>query len=137
MSYSNPRIKSFDMPTLDVIMALGEGNVGAIRALTEIIGIGAKVDKDSILGASGALFGLDTLDIYGSRIWLLYKDVCGQRADKVIGMLRAVQLGIMREIDLVALVDGKRDNVANVVDETIRQVQERLKGFRLLEELSS
>jgi hypothetical protein len=136
VSYNNPRIKSLSMSTLDIIVALAEGNIGAVRALTEIIGVAERVDPDSALGAAGPLFGLDTADIYGSRIWILYKDVCGQRADKVIGLLRAVQLGILRERDLKAALE-QPPAINLEVDTIIAQVQERLKGFRLLGELSS
>jgi len=41
------------------------------------------IDPDSNFGGLGPLLLLDTLSIYGPRIWQLYKDVCARSEDIV------------------------------------------------------
>jgi hypothetical protein len=68
-------------------------NPGAVSALTEVTKVAAAVDPQSALGPFGPLLSLDNCRIYGPLVWLLYKDICGQDAVKMIALLRAVQLG--------------------------------------------
>ena len=63
----NNRI-TLDMTVQDAMYALSEGNVGAVTALAEIV-------KHSDMGIID-LCHLDDAGIYGSVIWLGYKDVC-------------------------------------------------------------
>ena len=64
------RITGLDMSIFEIVGALSEGNPGALRVLMELFG------KDG----AGFLdvFGCDSKRLYGSRIWMLYKDVCGE-----------------------------------------------------------
>lgn len=82
---------------LSACMKLAEGNPGAITALMKLMGAAPRIDPDSAWGAIGPLFSLDRMGIYGSNIWLLWKDVCGQDAVKVKTLFRAAQLGIISE----------------------------------------
>lgn len=52
--------------TLETVGIMSEGNPGALRVCLELI-----KSKNSIL-----LLHLDGLRIYGSDIWLCYKDIC-------------------------------------------------------------
>ena len=54
---------------------------------------------------------LDIHGIYGHRVWMLYKDVCRQNLVDMIGILRAVQLGILPEATLNRAIDGDRNAV--------------------------
>lgn len=99
MSYDNPRIE-LHHSVLDIVMAMSEGNPGAVTVLTHMIKNGANVDPDDFMGGLGAILGLDSHDIYGSDIWILYKDVCGESLVRVLTLLRAIQLGFMPEREL-------------------------------------
>lgn len=79
MSYNNPRIK-MEMSMMDCMLAMAEGNPGAIRVLTELVTGAEKIDPDSALGPLGLLFSLDNLDCYGPRIWMFYKTDDGHHA---------------------------------------------------------
>jgi len=125
MSYANPRIKDLSMTMPEAMYVLSDGNPGAITAMVESIKIAPQVDPDSALGPWGPLFALDSLDCYGSRIWMLFKDVCGQDPAKMIGVLRAIQLGIVSDKTVSAAIDGAPFDV----DETVGKVRERLPAF--------
>ena len=83
---------TLDMNLQQVVMALGEGNPGALTVCCQLLKEGARIDPlawDPVCN----LLDLDTMGIYGSRIWILYKDVCGQKLENMIALFRANQLG--------------------------------------------
>ncbi len=91
---------------MSAMVKMAEGNPGAITAIMKLMEDNAKIDPQSILGSIGVLLDLDTLGIHGSRIWQLYKDVCGHDSVKVITLLRAYQLGLMPERNIHAAIEG-------------------------------
>ena len=64
----------------DALVKMVEGNPGAITVLLEFL------KRNPDLGLIHIL-KLDDLGIYGSHIWMLWKDVCGQDAPKFDDML--------------------------------------------------
>lgn len=104
-----PRL-DFEMTTAEMLTTFSEGNPGAITVLIHLLKNNAAIDPDSMLGHIGAITMLDVLGIYGSQIWLLYKDICHQDLSKMIAVLRAVQLGIVDGqliIDSVTMSSGQ------------------------------
>jgi hypothetical protein len=101
-----PRIKSLNVFPGDIIVALADGNPGAVRVMMEMFAKTEAIDPDNAIGGLGSVLFLETLGMYGSRIWLLYKDVCDMDLVATLGMLRAVQLGLLSERDLLAAIDG-------------------------------
>lgn len=84
----------------DVVVALSEGNPGALSVLMQIMQEHAKIDPDAgPIGFFGTFLQLDTLGIYGESLWILYKYVCGQKLDKMLLILRANQLGGLAATD--------------------------------------
>ncbi len=83
------------MSFMEMISVMSEGNPGAITVLAEII------KADPITGVIKIL-NLDSLDIRGSKIWMLYKDCCGQDMDKFFRTLDFIRGGAYtsEEIDL-------------------------------------
>lgn len=65
------RIKDFNMNYKDCIIAMANGNPGAARVMCEMI------KHDPVKGQIG-LCHLDDKEIYGSDIWVVYKDICKQ-----------------------------------------------------------
>jgi len=86
----------------DTLTKLSEGNPGALHVCLNSYRFSPIIDPDNALGCNAPLHILDTFGIYGSRIWILYKDVCGEDIVKFIAVLRGMQLGI---VDAVKLSD--------------------------------
>lgn len=64
---------------VDAIVAMSDGNPGALTALSEI----AKTPMGFI-----DICHLDDAEIYGSDIWVGYKNVCDYDVEKMIAMAR-------------------------------------------------
>ena len=95
---------------LDIAVKMAEGNPGALSVLTRTFNEAEKIDPDNAFGPFGPAMILDTFGIYGSDIWVLYKDVADQDLAKMIGILRAVQMGVTHQGELkLALVRGMTD----------------------------
>jgi hypothetical protein len=125
------RIK-LEMTMMDTLIAMGEGNPGGLTVLMELLDKGDKIDPDSALGGFANVLDLDTLGIYGSRIWMLYKDVCGQDLVKTIGVLRAWQLGF---VDVGTLNYGIDHFGAGLdLDGLLTLVREQLPKFGMAED---
>jgi hypothetical protein len=97
----HPRIDLTDN-MMTAVMKLADGNPGAITALLTMATKAAEIDPDSAFGAFSPLFALDTHGIYGSDIWVLWKDVCGMDPVKAETLFRSVQLGYLPESRLTS-----------------------------------
>ena len=73
---------------MSAIMKLSEGNPGAMQVCMKIMDKAEEIDPDAMLGGLGVLLSLDTHQIYGSKIWMLYKDMCGEDIVKTLAVLR-------------------------------------------------
>lgn len=125
MSYDNPRIDLTD-DAMSAVAKMADGNPGALNVLVLLFTKSEEIDPDAMLGGFGNILSLDTHDIYGARIWQFYKDLCGQDLVKMIGLMRAVQLGFMPESELYAGIDGR----ATVdIDGYMEAVRARLPRF--------
>lgn len=91
---------------MTMIIKLSDGNPGVINVLMQSIYNGPIIDPDSAFGPMSVMIGLDSHGIYGHRIWMFYKDVCGEKIFNLIDLLRAVQLGITTESKLNSAIDG-------------------------------
>lgn len=129
MSYDNPRIDLTDNK-LSMLMKMADGNPGALTVLMECMKLEKEIDPDSAFGeiGIGCVLALDTYNIYGSSIWILYKDVCNQNMTDFMGLLRAVQLGIMPESELYALSKGGSID-QKIVADYVAKVKEELPEF--------
>lgn len=130
MSHQNPRIKLTDS-IQSVITKMAEGNPGAAIAMIELVEKGAAIDPDSAWGGWGALMSLDTADIYGSGIYVLFSDICDRDPAKTIAVLRACQLGILPEAtlkDACSRQDRSGKQIINPED-LYKKVKEELPNF--------
>lgn len=121
--------------TFEAIAKIAEGNPGALTVCMSLLKDGESIDSDNIMGGLGNLLSLDTLGIYGSFVWLLFKDVCKKNLSHMIAVLRAHQLGFLSKDDLKSAIQAKntRDDFEINVEELCEQVAERLPNFNLLE----
>lgn len=101
------------------------GNPGAINVLMQIIQTSDSVDPDNVLGPLGPLSVLDELNVYGTEIWVLYKDVCGESLTTTLAVLRGYQLGLLSDKDIRAGLtqeyrsegkDALRTKIEGIVD---------------------
>jgi hypothetical protein len=124
---ANERIQLTDTAQ-DAIAKLAGSNPGALSVCCELFKQGAEIDPDAFGGGLAGLLSLDSHNIYGSDIWMLYKDVCDQSLPKMVGVLRAVQLGIESEAKLKHAIQNRGDgiDVAALFD----AVCERLPNFK-------
>jgi hypothetical protein len=106
---------------------LSKGNPGAVTTIVLLLKHAGDIDKDSALSGMGSLLQLDQLGIYGSRIWMLYSDVCKRSLPKMVALLRAVQLGILDSATLQHGIDNYGKGLD--VDGVLVMVKSRLKGF--------
>jgi len=63
------------------LVKMVDGNPGAVRVSMELI------TKEEGLGFIHYL-KLDDYGVYGCRIWMCYKDLCGENIDKLYDLLR-------------------------------------------------
>jgi hypothetical protein len=118
---------TLDDSFMSVVMKLAEGNPGAISVIMQLFEKSAKIDPQDFMGNLGTILSLDTHGIYGSKIWMLYKDVCKEDIKLVVAMLRGVQLGIIRESTLIHAIDNYGSGVD--VDDTLAKVKKELVDF--------
>jgi hypothetical protein len=89
-----------------------------------------KIDPDTALGPFAYLLNLDSFGIYGSRIWVLYKDICCENIVHTITVLRAVQLGILPLRVVNRAIDGSSLEAAKIdIQQLFLKVQELLPAF--------
>ena len=63
----------------------------------EILKCAKQVDPDDFMGGLGKILALDTLEIYGTNIYVLWNDICDRNTSKMIAVLRANQLGFISD----------------------------------------
>lgn len=110
-----------------ILMKMSEGNPGALTALMRMMKEGAEIDPVSAFGGLGGILALDTHGIYGSRIWMLYSDVCDKDLTKMLGVLRGVQLGLLDEAAMQRAIDDFGAGLD--VDAVVKLVKTELPEF--------
>lgn len=107
--------------TVDVIAKLSEGNPGAMTAMMDLMSICEEIDPQSFMGQLAPLLSFDTHGIYGSAIYIVYNDKCNRDPRKVLVLLRAVQLGIMKESTLVDMANDQMGFI-NLTEEEFKDI---------------
>jgi hypothetical protein len=80
---------------------LAEGNPGALTAMMKMSQESPAIDPDAAFGPFAPLFSLDTMGLYGSHIWNLWK-VCQHSTLNISILFRQVQMGLMSESKVTA-----------------------------------
>lgn len=115
-----------EMNLNDALWAMSEGNPGAINVLMDSVRA-PEIDPENAFGLWGLMVNLDEFEVYGSRIWILYKDICGESLPKTVAMARACQLGIISREQLDLAIDKKQPLD---VDEIVRKVKDELPNLK-------
>lgn len=77
----------------DVVTKMSEGNPGALDAMSRIIKEHNAIDPQAAMGGMGAILLLDTWEIYGTAIYILFNDKCDRDIRRMLVLMRATQLG--------------------------------------------
>lgn len=126
--------------TLDVVMKMAEGNPGAANVLSELLKQGRQIDPDSFCGGLATIMDFDTNGIYGCKIWVLYKDVCGQSIRRVMLLSRAAQLGFFSSSRIAAMASDETRRAGLTTEEWAdidAKVCARLEAFAKPETLAA
>ena len=110
--------------TQDILFKMSEGNPGALTVLLKMLAETKDIDPDNMLGGFGPILSLDTLNLYGSQIWMLYKDVCKESLVSTLAVLRGWQLGFTTKDQIHKAVENYGDgiNVANLHLKVVEQL---------------
>ena len=100
---------------INIASKLSEGNPGALNVIMTLVKESPTIDPDAAMGPFAHLLSLDSFGIYGSNIWILYKDICGQDITNMIAVLRAIQLGILPIGMLKRAIGGINGNTKEAV----------------------
>ncbi len=115
------------MNAIDMMLAMSGGNLGAMTVCAEMLGKAPEIDPQSALQGFGPILMMDTLGIYEERIWMLYKDVCGEEVSATIAVLRGYQLGHITEGTINHAIDTNGDGLG--VQLALAEVMAELPGF--------
>lgn len=117
---------------MDVLIKMSDGNPGAITAMMVMLKEAGEIDPDNILGGLGSVMLLDTWEIYGSSIYVLYNDKCDRDLRKMLVLMRATQLGKFPHTRLQELANDQTRSI-NLSDEEYQELDdfvcEKLEGF--------
>jgi len=122
------RIEGSDS-VMQMIMKLSDGNPGALTVCMNAFQNSSTIDPIGALGGLAPMLAMDTVGIYGPRIWMLYKDVCGERLPYFLAMLRGWQLGLLSEAALNTAIDNYGKGID--VDGIAAKVCERIPEFQI------
>jgi len=112
---------------MGIMVKMSDGNPGGASVIMKILKDGRMIDPQSYDGSISAMLNLDSNEIYGSRIWMLYKDVCKENINKTIALLRAVQLGLVSKHSLDEAIDNRGRGID--LDDLIIKVKQLLPEF--------
>jgi hypothetical protein len=104
------RIKLTDS-TMDAMTKMADGNPGALMAIMDIVENYSDIDPQSAMGALGAIMILDTWEIYGSSIYVLWSDKCGKDVRRMLMIMRATQLGLFNQTRLQQMADDQAGQI--------------------------
>lgn len=111
-----------------ILTKMSEGNIGALSVLINLMKEEGSIDPDSALAGIGTILDMDTMGIYGSHIWILYKDICKQDLKKLVAIFRGHQLGLVREEAILAAAFESKYSSLDP-DDILEKVKEKLPEF--------
>ena len=118
---------------LDVVTKMSDGNPGALNSIMEIVNKHDEIDPQAGLGWLGAIMMLDTWEIYGTDIYVLFNDKCDRNVRTFLMLMRATQLGLFPHKRLKEMSGDQRREV-NITDEELtdldKLVCEQLTEFK-------
>ena len=83
-------------------LKMGKGNPGGLSVVIRLINHKGKSGVDGMLH----LLLLDVLEIYGSDIWRLYKDCCGEDFDTLIKTILSFDIKVLTKEQIHEHIKG-------------------------------
>jgi len=122
---------NLNMSIMDIVLALSEGNPGALTVCLEGTQKYPSYDPDSALAGLTPLLSLDTNRVYGPNIWVLYKDICGESYLRMFALFRATQLGLINcnVIKNAIAATNRYERHGLDLDKIVADVKNRLPRF--------
>ena len=108
------------------IAKMSDGNPGGLNAMIGLIDKAEDIDPQYMLGGMGYIMLLDTFEIYGTHIYILWNDICGRDIYKLMLLLRGTQLGVFGSHQLKELSTEDIHNPQEVTDEMWLELQEKV-----------
>lgn len=112
---------------IELIANLAQGNPGAVTVIMKILTDGIRIDPYDYAGGFGSVLYMDSMNIRGPKVWMLYKDVCNENIVKTMAMIRATQLKIISKDELLYAIDNRGTGVD--VEVCLSKVKELLPNF--------
>lgn len=100
----------------DSIVKMSDGNLGAAAVLVDIWKRGSEVDPQMFMGGMGIIMLLDTYEIYGTDIYVLWNDICKRDLIKTIAVIRSCQLGQLSQTILKDACSRQGYSGAELID---------------------
>jgi len=116
--------------TLSMLTKMAGGNPGALTVCMRLLQEGQDIDPDNVMGGFMHILALDTHKIYEEKIWMFYKDICGENLVTMVGLLRAIQLGYLREAVITNALNESYARVDQaIIDDAMAKVRQHLPEF--------
>lgn len=113
---------------IDALYKVSEGNPGALNVLVQTVKTSAVIDPDDAFGDIGPLLSLDSYGIYGSNIWILYKDCCHENIEGFLAVIRSIQMGLL---DIEDVWNSIKNSIPIDTDVVMKNLQKKLPRFNL------
>lgn len=115
----------------DMMIKMSDGNPGAVGALMSLL-TDSTTDPDSALGGIGKIMSLDEYGIYGTDVYVFFNDICERDVKKMIGVMRAVQLGLLERETLKDACSRQDRSGCEIVpvSELLDKVRKELPNFK-------
>lgn len=107
---------------MDALVKMAEGNPGAIHAMMAIMEHAESIDPQAAMGGLAAILLLDTWEIYGSSIYVLFNDKCDRDVRKFLLLERACQLGHLPHSKLQEMAADQRREI-NLTGEEWEEIE--------------
>lgn len=122
---------SFDDGLIGSMVKMSDGNPGAATCLMELVEVNHDIDPQTAFGFMSTMISLDTHGIYGTEIYVLWKDLCEENYARMVAVMRAVQLGIIPAEKVKDAVSRQDRSGRNVIDVMFlcREVKKKLEEF--------
>ena len=110
---------------------LAEGNEQAVQIIFEIIHNWHRIDPQLDVGPIRLIIQIDRAELYGDKLVDFYEKVCDKNPLKLVTVLRAIDLGILRPNEPLEALAGER--VLNL-ETCNRMIREFLPKFEILKD---
>ena len=111
----------------ETILVMADKDLGAAMVCGDLLRLGRQIDPYAEFGGLTYLMWLDSLGIYGIRLYELYRNVCKGSLSTMAAVVRAWRLGGVAKEEIVNAIKGRNRNA--IVKRASRMVAKELPDF--------